>query len=247
MPPSARPPKLSPALNPPTFDKQATYCFSLAFQCIVNIGVRGSEPIRSRVVQAGTLDVVGCILEAWLANKGFAAGPSAGTVDVQRESRGQRHQQKLEQRQGKDALQLQRALQRQLHAEHPQQRRDIRNRTREEVCYFFFALSLSFTDLNHRRRTNLWTFLPPKHRQPKSSCSPIPFSSPQILLQIAIPIYPPIIHWLPRRSSQVLQLGPSLFRVDIGAVRSSRGVWDLLSQPRLAMWVPLLLQTSPSS
>ena len=77
---------------------------------------------------------------------------------------------------------------------------------------FFFALSLSFTDLNHRRRTNLWTFLPP-----------ILFSSPQILLQIAIPIYPPIIHWLPRHSSQVFQLGPSLFRVDIRAVRSSRG------------------------
>ena len=102
MPPSARPPKLSPALNSPTFDKHATYCFSLAFQCIVNIGVRGSEPIRSRVVQAGTLDVIGCILEAWLADKGFAAGPSV-----------------------EDALQLQRALQRQLHAEHPQQRRDI--------------------------------------------------------------------------------------------------------------------------
>ncbi|KIJ30482.1 hypothetical protein M422DRAFT_109023, partial [Sphaerobolus stellatus SS14] len=38
----------------------------LALQCLVNIGVRGSELIRARVVQAGALDVVGCILEAWL-------------------------------------------------------------------------------------------------------------------------------------------------------------------------------------
>jgi len=58
-PPSARQPKLSPALNPHSFDKPAAYRFSLAFQCVVNIGVCGSEPIRSRVGQAGTLDVVG--------------------------------------------------------------------------------------------------------------------------------------------------------------------------------------------
>jgi hypothetical protein len=57
MPPNARPPKLAPLLNPLTFDKHAAFHFSLAFQCIVNIGVRGSEPIRSRVVQAGTLDI----------------------------------------------------------------------------------------------------------------------------------------------------------------------------------------------
>ncbi|KAF8910923.1 hypothetical protein CPB84DRAFT_1064036, partial [Gymnopilus junonius] len=77
-PPNAPTPKLTPALNPPGFDKHAAYRSSLALQCIVNIGVRGSEGIRSRVVQAGTLDVVGCILEAWLASKGFAVGPSAG-------------------------------------------------------------------------------------------------------------------------------------------------------------------------
>ena len=77
IPPNYRPPKLAPTLNPHSFDKHAAYRFSLAFQCVVNIGVRVSEPIRSRVVQAGTLDVVGCILEAWLANKGFAVGPSS--------------------------------------------------------------------------------------------------------------------------------------------------------------------------
>ncbi|EJD38561.1 hypothetical protein AURDEDRAFT_43547, partial [Auricularia subglabra TFB-10046 SS5] len=30
------------------FDRAAAYRFSLAFQCVANIGVRGSEPIRSR-------------------------------------------------------------------------------------------------------------------------------------------------------------------------------------------------------
>ena len=59
------------------FDRAAAYRFSLAFQCVVNIGVRGSEAIRARVVQAGTLDVVGCVLEAWPASKGFAVAPSA--------------------------------------------------------------------------------------------------------------------------------------------------------------------------
>ena len=134
MPPNARPPKLTPALNPPTFDKHAAYRFSLAFQCIVNIGVRGSEPIRSRVVQAGTLDVVGCILEAWLANKGFAVGPSAGATNVQRETREQRHQRKLEQRQREDAIHLQRALQRQLQADQQARpRQGARTRANEEV------------------------------------------------------------------------------------------------------------------
>lgn len=125
-PPSARQPKLTPALNPPTFDKHAAYRFSLAFQCIVNIGVRGSEPIRSRVAQAGTLDVVGCILEAWLANKGFAVGPSASATGMPRETREQRQLRRLaqlEQRQREEAAELQRALQRQLLVEQMQHRR----------------------------------------------------------------------------------------------------------------------------
>ncbi|KAG6826266.1 hypothetical protein H0H92_000517 [Tricholoma furcatifolium] len=100
IPPSMRPPKSTPTLNPATFDKQAAYRFTLAFQCVVNIGVRGSEPIRSRVVQAGTLDVVGCILEAWLANKGFAVGPSSSATGMPRETR--------EQRQARRDAQLQR-------------------------------------------------------------------------------------------------------------------------------------------
>ncbi|KAI0077782.1 hypothetical protein K474DRAFT_1620463 [Panus rudis PR-1116 ss-1] len=90
QPASKEPPKLVPTLNPKAVDKHAAYRFSLALQCVVNIGVRGSEPIRSRVVQAGTLEVVGCILEAWLASKGFAVGPAATTSGMHRESREQR-------------------------------------------------------------------------------------------------------------------------------------------------------------
>lgn len=119
-PPNTRPRKLPPTLNPPTFDTHAAYRFSLAFQCVVNIGVRGSERIRSRVVQAGTLDVVGCILEAWLANKGFAVGPSASATGLPRESREQRlarRQALAEQRQRDGAAELTRALQRQIAAE----------------------------------------------------------------------------------------------------------------------------------
>ncbi|KAF8498409.1 hypothetical protein JB92DRAFT_2744621 [Gautieria morchelliformis] len=77
------------------FDRAAAYRFSLAFQCVVNVGVRGSEPIRARVVQAGTLDVVGCVLEAWLASKGFAVAPSASASGMPRETREQRHARRM--------------------------------------------------------------------------------------------------------------------------------------------------------
>ncbi|KAI0311114.1 hypothetical protein OF83DRAFT_1177890 [Amylostereum chailletii] len=90
LPHTFHPSKPAPVLNPKSFDKHAAYRFSLAFQCVVNIGVRGSEPIRSRVVQAGTLEVVGCILEAWLVNKGFALGPSSSATGMPRETREQR-------------------------------------------------------------------------------------------------------------------------------------------------------------
>lgn len=90
LPVHHHPPQPQPTLNPKSFDRHAAYRFSLAFQCVVNIGVRGSEPIRSRVVQAGTLDVVGCVLEAWLASKGFATGPSSSASGLPRETREQR-------------------------------------------------------------------------------------------------------------------------------------------------------------
>ncbi|KAH9972393.1 hypothetical protein BJV74DRAFT_889215 [Russula compacta] len=98
LPPNYHPPKPAPTLIPKQFDKYAAYRFSLAFQCIVNIGVRGSELIRSRVVQAGTLDVVGCILESWLASKGFA--------------RAARKQAQAEMRARQQAVELARALER---------------------------------------------------------------------------------------------------------------------------------------
>ncbi|KAF5366220.1 hypothetical protein D9758_005706 [Tetrapyrgos nigripes] len=125
-PPSARPAKLVPTLNPTSYDKHAAYRFSLGFQCLVNVGVRGNEAIRSRVVQAGTLEVVGCVLEAWLASKGFAVGPSGQGIGVgygygygRRETREQRHARR-HQRQMDDAAELARALQRQMnHTEIP--------------------------------------------------------------------------------------------------------------------------------
>ncbi|KAI0737115.1 hypothetical protein C8Q80DRAFT_1214800 [Daedaleopsis nitida] len=114
-PPGSHPPKAVPTLLPKSYDKHAAYRFSLAFQCIVNIGVRGSEPIRSRVVQAGTLDVVGCILEAWLASKGFAVGPSVAANGMPRETREQRlarRQAQNEMRQREQAAAIARALER---------------------------------------------------------------------------------------------------------------------------------------
>ena len=79
-PPGLPRPAPVPVLNPKVFDRRAAYRFSLAFQRVVNISVRDSEPIRSRVVQAGTLGVVGFILEAWLASKVFAVGSGVGQV-----------------------------------------------------------------------------------------------------------------------------------------------------------------------
>ena len=115
LPPNYHPPKPVPTLIPKAFDKHAAYRFSLAFQCIVNIGVRGSELIRSRVVQAGTLDVVGCILESWLASKGFAVGPSSSATGMPRETREQRAARKQAQadmRARQQAAELARALER---------------------------------------------------------------------------------------------------------------------------------------
>lgn len=128
MPPNSRPPKLNPTLNPQHYDKQAAYRFSLAFQCVVNIGVRGSEPIRSRVVQAGTLDVVGCVLEAWLANKGFAIGPSSSATGLPRETREQRQARRdahMLQRQREQAAQLARQLEQMQQQEQLQQQRRV--------------------------------------------------------------------------------------------------------------------------
>lgn len=69
------------------FDRAAAGRFSLAFKCVVNVGVRGSENIRSRVVQAGMLSVVGSVLEQWLLSKGFAVVPSSTGSGAPRENR----------------------------------------------------------------------------------------------------------------------------------------------------------------
>ena len=87
--PGTHPPKLSPTLLR-RCTTSMRYRFSLAFQDVVNIGVRGSEPIRSCVVQAGVLNVVGCILEAWLASRGSAIGPTLTANGMPHETRGQR-------------------------------------------------------------------------------------------------------------------------------------------------------------
>ncbi|KAK8854720.1 hypothetical protein IAR55_003459 [Kwoniella newhampshirensis] len=69
-----------------TMERANSLKHSLAFQCVVNIGVRGSEEIRTRVVQSGALDLVAQILESWLKDHGVSifAGHlgSQGAVDA---------------------------------------------------------------------------------------------------------------------------------------------------------------------
>ncbi|KAF8751901.1 MYND finger [Rhizoctonia solani] len=108
---------------PYQIDPLAARTFSLAFQCVVNIGVRGSEHIRRRVVQAGALGVVSCILAVWLKGKGFAIGkhfgltarddairPSATGSGAPRESREVRVRRREEALERQRALDLPRAL-----------------------------------------------------------------------------------------------------------------------------------------
>ncbi|EPQ30470.1 uncharacterized protein PFL1_01996 [Pseudozyma flocculosa PF-1] len=47
-------------------EMQAIWKWSLAFQCVVNIGVRGSENVRTRVVEAGMVPVTIRVLESYL-------------------------------------------------------------------------------------------------------------------------------------------------------------------------------------
>lgn len=44
-------------------DRKSMWKWSLAFQCVVNVGVRGSEQIRTRVVQAGMIPVIVAVLD----------------------------------------------------------------------------------------------------------------------------------------------------------------------------------------
>lgn len=47
-------------------EMQSNWKWSLAFQCVVNIGVRGSEAIRSRVVEAGMVPIVMMVLQNYI-------------------------------------------------------------------------------------------------------------------------------------------------------------------------------------
>jgi len=44
-------------------DRKSMWKWSLAFQCVVNVGVRGTEQIRTRVVQAGMIPVIVAVLD----------------------------------------------------------------------------------------------------------------------------------------------------------------------------------------
>ena len=104
------PPKQIPILNAAQFDKYAAYRFSLAFLCVVNIGVRRIEQTQRRVIQAGALNVVGCILEVLLASKGFSVGPSSNVSGVPRETREQ-HARELAAIEKEEVVVLTKALQ----------------------------------------------------------------------------------------------------------------------------------------
>lgn len=73
--------------------QQISLRHSLAFQCVVNIGVRGSEMVRTRVVQSGALDVVAQIMEVWLQGKGMSihSGPLGSQIAVDRAAAGLQH------------------------------------------------------------------------------------------------------------------------------------------------------------
>jgi len=56
-------------------DRQNSLKHSLAFQSVVNIGVRGSEAVRTRLVQSGALDLVAHILESWMEKRNIWVHP----------------------------------------------------------------------------------------------------------------------------------------------------------------------------
>ncbi|CAG8485226.1 2956_t:CDS:2 [Ambispora gerdemannii] len=47
-------------------DKRSGWKWSMAFQCVANVGVRGSEAIRTRVVEAGMVPVIITVLDNFL-------------------------------------------------------------------------------------------------------------------------------------------------------------------------------------
>ncbi|KAI8884599.1 hypothetical protein K501DRAFT_247522 [Backusella circina FSU 941] len=71
-------------------DKHSLWKWSLAFQCVVNVGVRGTEAIRSRVVEAGAVHVVLAILENFL----LALDQSKTEKDTQQQQQQQHSERK---------------------------------------------------------------------------------------------------------------------------------------------------------
>lgn len=79
-----------------SMDRQIGLRHSLAFQCIVNIGVRGSEGVRTRVVQSGSLDLIAHILEEWLRTHDMVIEPcNVGSKEAVEAARGRAHSQDL--------------------------------------------------------------------------------------------------------------------------------------------------------
>ena len=72
-----------------SMERQIGLRHSLAFQCIVNIGVRGSEGVRTRVVQSGSLDLIAHILEEWLRKHDMVIEPcNVGSKEAVEAARG---------------------------------------------------------------------------------------------------------------------------------------------------------------
>lgn len=83
LPPFSVPPSL--ALPAPNKQRSLLHTYSLAFQCIVNIGVRGSEAIRTRVVEAGALEVVVFVLERYLEDVERRRSEALAQLEAQRQ------------------------------------------------------------------------------------------------------------------------------------------------------------------
>jgi hypothetical protein len=60
-----------PEGTPELVERLAVHRLSLAFRCLVNLGVRGTETVRMRLQEAGCHKVVQQMLEKWMIGKGF--------------------------------------------------------------------------------------------------------------------------------------------------------------------------------
>ncbi|ORY99928.1 hypothetical protein BCR43DRAFT_484560 [Syncephalastrum racemosum] len=81
-------------------DRHSLWKWSLAFQCVVNVGVRGTEAIRSRVVETGAVHVVLAVLE------NFLRALEQAKTDKEQENRKQQQQQQQQQSLGQVATAL---------------------------------------------------------------------------------------------------------------------------------------------